>query len=101
MPESDSIEVTVELYGMWRDIGGAKRAVLSLPSGCTLTDLVVRLGARSGEDFQKLLINPATGELWSSFAIAVNNALIERAAEMCRELQANDLVSFFHPVAGG
>lgn len=95
------IEVAVELYGMWRDLGGSKRLIVPIPSGSTLADLVTHLSRRSGEDFHRLLINPATGELWSSFAVAVNDALIERAAEMDRVLRADDRVTFLHPVAGG
>ncbi len=95
MPDGrEPIQVTVELYGMWRDIGGSRRTVVTPPSGSTLTDLVTLLGSRYGEDLQKLLINPATGELWSAFAIALNNSLIERASQMRQELHADDRVSF-------
>ncbi len=95
------MEIRVDLYGMWRDIGGAKRLVLTLPVGATVADLVRLLSERWGEDIHKLLVAPATGELWSPFAIAVNDALIHSAVELSRELHANDRVSFFHPVTGG
>ena len=95
------MNIAVELYGMWRDIAGSSSVTVTLASGSTLHDLVRDLAARYGEDFHTLLINPATGELWSTFAVAVNDLPIERAAEMDRELRADDRVMLLHPVAGG
>ncbi len=86
---------------MWRDIAGSRSVTVTLASGSTLNDLVRDLAARYGEDFHKLLVNPSTGELWSTFAVAVNDSPIERAAEMGRELRADDRVTLLHPVAGG
>ncbi len=94
------MDIVVELYGMWRDIAGSRSVIVTLASGSTLNDLVSDLASRYGEDFHKLLIDPATGELWSTFAVAVNDSPIERAAEMGRELRADDRVTSLHPVAG-
>jgi len=99
--ESATIEVTVSFFGIWRDLVGSKSVAVSLPAGCTVSDLVTYLSSRYGREFQGWLVNPANGELWSSFAIAVNDSLIDRAAELSRELHAGDQVSFFHQVTGG
>ena len=63
------MDIAVELYGMWRDIAGSRSVIVTLESGSTLNDLVCDLASRYGEDFRKLLVNPATGELWSTFAV--------------------------------
>jgi molybdopterin converting factor small subunit len=96
-----TFEVTVSLFGIWRDLVGSRSVVVALPTGCTVTGLVDRLSDRYGSEFQKWLVNPANGELWSSFALAVNDALIDRAADLTRGLHSGDRVSFFHQVAGG
>jgi molybdopterin converting factor small subunit len=99
--ERETIEITVESFGIWRDLTGSRSLTITLLAGSTLADLVALLSSRYGEGFQKWLVNPANGELWSSFAIAVNDSLIDRAAELAQELHTGDRVSFFHQVTGG
>lgn len=96
-----TIEVAVTVFGIWRDLVGSKNVVVTVPTGCTVTGLVDHLSERYGSEFQTWLVNPATGELWSAFAIAVNDALIDRAADLMQELHPGDRVSFFHQVTGG
>jgi molybdopterin converting factor small subunit len=96
-----TIEVTVEFFGVWRDLAGSRGLLVTLPIGCTVTDLVAHLSSRYGQNLQEWLVNPATGELWSSFAVGINDSLIDRAGEMFQELHAGDRVFFFHPVVGG
>jgi molybdopterin converting factor small subunit len=91
----------VILFGIWRDLVGSRSVAVTLPTGCTVTGLVAHLSDRYGSEFQQWLINPTNGELWSSFAIAVNDSLIDRAADLVQELHAGDRVSFFHQVTGG
>jgi molybdopterin converting factor small subunit len=99
--EGAPVEVTVNCFGIWRDLVGSRSVAVTLPTGCTVTGLVAYLSSRYGAEFQQWLINPANGELWSSFAIAVNDSLIDRAADLVQELHTGDRVSFFHQVTGG
>ncbi len=100
-PEGTTIEVALSFFGIWRDLVGAKSVALTLPAGCTLHGLVAHLSARYGPEFQQWLVNPTTGELWSAFALAVNDVLMDRAADLSRELHTGDRVAFFHQVTGG
>ena len=99
--EHATVEVTLNLFGIWRDLVGSRSVAVAVPTGCTVAGLVAHLSARYGAEFQQWLINPANGELWSSFAIAVNDSLIDRAADLVQELHTGDRVSFFHQVTGG
>ena len=99
--EDPTIEVTVSLFGIWRDLVGSKSLAVIVPTGCTVAGLVAHLSSRYGAEFQQWLVNPATGELWSAFAIAVNDALMDRAADLTRDLHTGDRVAFFHQVTGG
>ena len=101
LPGDAAIKVTVSFFGIWRDLVGSRNLAVTVPTGCTLAGLVAHLSSRYGAEFQQWLVNPTTGELWSSFALAVNDALMDRAADLGRELHTGDRVAFFHQVTGG
>lgn len=93
--------VSVEFFGTWRTLVGHRSLTVPLTDGDTLLALVSELASQSGREFHDWLVNPETGELWSTFALMVNGVLIDRASELALRLQDGDSIAFLHPIQGG
>lgn len=94
------MRVEVRLFAILREMAKQKVVVEELPSGSSVSDVVLGLCERFGRGFRAQVLDER-GQLGESLTVLLNGHNIAFLAGASTKLKDGDVVAIFPPVAGG
>lgn len=94
------MNITLKTFATIRDVVGASRCTLKLPSGARLCDLFDHLTRTYGKSFDRQVRDQITGT-YVPFLILVNTTTYRSTHDMETPLHDGDVVTIMVPFDGG
>jgi len=95
------MKVKVKFFGPFLYLTNYKEIILDIPQKSTVSELLMVLASRFGDEFNKKVTKEALNNKALYKLIYINNYSIFNLKKLETELKENDTISFLPPMAGG